>query len=498
MAEVELLLNRRQVLSGLALGAASVPAHAASRAVPVGAVLDAAQYGLNGDGITLNDAPLAAAFAAMANRRGGVLRLGTGTFLFSKPLIVPGGTVIEGGGIVATTLKCSSDVTGVAFASSGSRCGLRDLALEGTARKGIGLQVGDHDFTGGHYVRDVMIRGWATGTRLAGALWTTFDNTWFSENARGLDFNAGWSSGYSTTVAFRQCVFAANDYGGVTATNTPIMSSNISWLGCTIERNCRADPKRYPQMAFASGSYGISGFVIDGCYFEAGITPPPDAIRANGLNCGRISNCTFNDSTYAIRAIGGDAASYITIFANRFTASTAQNLHFEHAAEILAYCNAYGTAGSTLTGPGSGSISATALQSYGVSEGQWTPMLVGSTQPGSHIYRRRSGLYNRVGNQVTIRAHVAMLCVDGSMVGGLQIGGLPLAAAGPSGLPTVVNVSASGISHASGYSAFHGLIAPGANVVDIVEAGSAVRCANVSATSLGSNAELMLSATYLV
>ena len=113
-----------------------------------------------------------------------------------------------------------------------------------------------------------------------------------------------------------------------------------------------------------------------------------------------------------------------------------------------------------------------------------------------HAYVRQSGLYNRVGNQVMIRAHVAMLRVDGSMAGSLQIGGLPLAAAGPPGPPTVVSVSASGISHAPGYSAFHGLIAPGATVIDIVEAGSALRCPNVPAASLGANAELLLSATY--
>lgn len=372
MDRPELLLNRRELLSGVALGAGPLPTHpalASPAKLGADAIVDAAHYGVVGDGATLNDAQLAAALAAMASRHGGVLRLGVGTFLFSKALTLPGGTVLEGAGEGVTTLKCSTDVTGVTFSSHGSRCGLRALSLEGTGKKGVGLQVGDHDFTGGHHVRDVMIRGWATGTRLAGALWTTFDNTWFSENARGLDFNAGWNSGYSTTVAFRQCVFAANDYGGVTATNTPIMSSNVSCLGCTIERNCRVDPTKYPQMAFASGSYGISGFVIDGCYFEAGATPAPDAIQANGLNCGRISNCTFNHSRYAIRAVGGNAASCITIFGNRFTASTAQNLHFEHAAEILAYCNAYGTATSTLTGPGSGSINATALQSRGISEG---------------------------------------------------------------------------------------------------------------------------------
>ena len=328
-----------------------MPAHAADSAEPV---VDAAQYGFVGDGVTLNDASFAAALMAMGNRRGGVLRLGVGTFLFSKGLSIPPSTVLEGAGIGVTIRRCSTDVTGVTFPSHGSRCGLRALSLEGTKKKGVGLQIGDHDFTGGHHVRDVLIRGWAAGCRLAGALWTTFDNTTFTENARGLDFNAGWSSGYSTTIAFRQCIFSANDYGGVTATYTPVMSSSISWLGCTIERNCTSDPAKYPQMAFASGRYGISGFIIDGCYFEAGVKPPPDAIHANGLNCGRISNCIFNNCAYAIRdSAGGNAASRITIFGNRFTGSTAQNLHFELDTAILAFGNAYGTASNTITGPDS-------------------------------------------------------------------------------------------------------------------------------------------------
>ena len=494
MALADSLLSRRQVLSGGVIGAASLPAYA--NAPAPGAVVDAAQFGLVGDGAALNDTAFAAALAALTSQRGGVLRIGVGTFLFSKPITMPAGTVIEGAGMGVTILKCSAEVTGVTFPSSHSRCGLRALSLEGSGNKGTGLQIGDQDFTGNHHVRDVIIRGWATGTRLAGALWTTFDNTTFDQNGRGLDFNAGWSSGYSTTIAFRQCVFSANDYGGVTATNTPIMSSNVSWLGCTIERNCSADPRKYPQMAFASGSYGISGFIIDGCYFEAGGKSPPDAIRANGLNCGRISNCTFNDSTYAIRASGGNAASYIAIFGNRFTGSTAENLHFENDAEILAYCNAYGTAGNTLTGPGSGSLTATMLRSQTMHEGRWVPVVLGSMRPGSHRYTRQNGVYTRVGNQVTVHAHVATHSIDGLMHGNLQIGGLPLPAAERSGLSAVANVSASGIAHSPGYTAFHGLIAPDSTVIDIVEAGSAVRCSNVVAGSLGAGAELMLSATY--
>jgi hypothetical protein len=492
MDPTDALLSRRQLLSGLALGSAALPAQPPA----TGAILDAAQYGFLGDGAALNDAHFAAALAALAKQRGGVLRLGVGTFLFSKGFTIPGGTVLEGAGEGVTILKCSADVTGITFGSLGSRCGLRALSLEGTGKKGIGLQIGEHDFTGNHYVRDVIIRGWATGTRLAGALWTTFDNTVFDQNGRGLDFNAGWNSGYSTTIAFRQCVFSANDYGGVTATNTPIMSSNVSWLGCTIERNCSADPTKYPQMSFASGAYGISGFIIDGCYFEAGTKPPPDAIRANGLNCGRISNCTFNDSAYAIRTTGGNAAACIAIFGNRFTASTVQNLHFEHVNEILAFCNANGTASSTLTGPGSGSIAVASLQAQAMSEGQWTPTVGGTTRVGSHVYGRQAGHYNRVGNQVMLRGHVALLSVDRSMSGNLHIAGLPFAAADD--VSVVVSVSASGISHTPGYSAFHGLIAAKAAVIDIVEAGSSLRCRNVPVTSLGAEAELILSAAYTV
>jgi hypothetical protein len=495
------LLSRRELLAGIGLGAAALPAEgAAPQSAPPApsAVVEGAQYGFSGDGTTSNDAPFAAAFAALAKQSGGLLRLAPGTYRFSKPLMLPGGTVIEGAGMAVTVLACSDDITGVAFTSGRSRCGLRALSLEGTAKKGTGLQIGDHDFTGNHHVRDVLIRGWAVGCRLAGALWTTFDNVTFDANGRGLDFNAGWGSGYSTTVAFRQCVFSANDYGGVTASNTPIMSSTISWLGCTIERNCRADPAKYPQMAFASGAYGISGFVIDGCYFEAGGKPPPDAIHANGLRCGRISNCNFYDSAYAIRDVVGGAASYITIFGNRFVGSTAQNIRFERDTQILAYCNADGGAPGTLTGPGSGSLNATALQSHLVSEGEWMPVLVGSACSGCHGYVRQSGLYNRVGNQVMIRAHITTLSVDRSMSGHLRIGGLPFTAAGPPGLPAIVSVSASGVTHARGYSALHGLIAPGGTAVELIETGSAVRSAHLPSSSVAGGAEFILSATYIV
>lgn len=491
-------VSRRQVLSGVALGAAAFPAFGATPAAAAGAIVDGAQYGLVGDGVTPNDVHFAAAFAALDGQHGGVLRLAPGTYQFSKPLALPAGTAIEGAGMAVTTLRCTADVVGVTFPSSRSRCGLRALSLEGTGKKGTGLQIGEQDFTGNHHVRDVLIRGWAVGCRLAGALWTTFDSVTFDGNGRGLDFNAGWSGGYSTTIAFRQCVFSANDYGGVTATNTPIMSSSISWLGCTIERNCRADPGRYPQMAFASGDYGISGFVIDGCYFEAGGKPPPDAIHANGLRCGCISNCNFYDSAYAIRDTSGGNASYIAIFGNRFVGSTAQNLRFERDTEILAYCNAHGGAGSTLTGPGSGTIAATALHSQAISEGHWTPTLAGSVRSGAHGYVKQSGYYNRLGNQVTVHAHLAIDRIDEAMSGNLLVSGLPLASAGASGLSAVVSISASGLAHGACYTSFQGLIAPNATTIAIVETGSGVRRANVPTASVGAGAEIMLSATYTV
>jgi Pectate lyase superfamily protein len=491
---MDALINRRQVLSGVALSVATLPV---AGAVPASgaALVDATQFGCVGDGSTINDAALAAALAALTAQHGGVLRLGTGTFLFSHPIEVPAGSIIEGAGMGVTILRCTADITGVTFSSAHSRCGLQALSLEGTGNKGTGLQIGDHDFTGNHHVRDVIIRNWGTGVRLAGALWTTFDNTIFDANGRGLDFNAGWNSGYSTTIAFRQCVFSANDFGGVTATHTPIMSSNVSWLGCTIERNCHADPGRYPQMAFASGQYGISGFLIDGCYFEAGMKPPPDAIRADGLNCGRISNCTFNDSTYAIRTAGANAASRIVIFGNRFTGSTAQNLHLEQAVEVLAYCNAYGTAGNTLTGPGSGSLTASALHAD-ATDHEWTPELVGSDAPGAHIYCMQSGRYRQLADQVTLHAHVAVSVLDGSVSGTLRVAGLPVPAR-RSALVSVVNVSASGFLNAPGYTAFQGLIHPGSSCIELVETGSGLVRRPLLAASLRPNTELLLSASYL-
>jgi hypothetical protein len=491
------LFDRRWLLSGVALGAATLPLYAAP-ATTVNAFIEASQYALVGDGKTVNDAQFAAAFAALTTQGGGVLRLGVGTYLFSKTLVIPAGSVIEGGGMGVSILKCTADITGVTFPSQHSRCGLRALSLEGTGQRGTGLQIGDHEFTGNHHVRDVIIRGWATGTRLAGALWTTFDNTVFDQNGRGLDFNAGWSSGYSTTVAFRQCVFSANDYGGVTATYTPITSSCISWLGCTIERNCHADPTKYPQMAFTSGSYGILGFIIDACYFEAGTNPPPDAIRANGLHCGRISNCNFYDSTYAIcDTAGGDAATRIAIFGNGFVGSIKQNLHFEHDSEIVAFCNAYGKASNTLTGPGSGSIfGAPQHAAQTTREGEWTPTLVGSIHPGSHSYDRCGGTFSRIGNQVTIHAQLRLQQLDRSMSGNLQISGLPLRSAGSAELPAVVSIAASGVRHAPGYSAFHGLIAPRGASIEIVESGSGVPCVKVPSTSIAADMELSISATY--
>ena len=159
---------------------------------------------------------------------------------------------------------------------------------------------------------------------------------------------------------------------------------------------------------------------------------------------------------------------------------------------------------STSLRPGPRSVGPNSLDVNGVllaqsvNEGRWTPTLIGATKRGEHSYARQIGLYNRVGNQVMIRAQLAMAAVDRSMSGNLQVGGLPLRAAGPEGLCAVASLAASGISHTPGYSAFLGLISPGSTVADIVEVGSAVPRASVATTSLGGAAELMLSATYTV
>ena len=56
-------------------------------------------------------------------------------------------------------------------------------------------------------------------------------------------------------------------------------------------------------------------------------------------------------------------------------------------------------------------------------EGDWTPVIIGSTTAGTGTYTSQSGTYTKIGRQVTIRGYVDWTAHTGT--GALRISGLP-------------------------------------------------------------------------
>lgn len=59
--------------------------------------------------------------------------------------------------------------------------------------------------------------------------------------------------------------------------------------------------------------------------------------------------------------------------------------------------------------------------------GIFTPTIKGSTTAGAHTYSQQQGKYTKIGNQVFFSLNIIITAKDGTMAGGVQIGGLPFA-----------------------------------------------------------------------
>lgn len=73
-------------------------------------------------------------------------------------------------------------------------------------------------------------------------------------------------------------------------------------------------------------------------------------------------------------------------------------------------------------------------------EGSWTPVLVGSTTPGSHTYSTQTGSYVRIGKICFARFSFTVSSKDAAMSGSIRITGLPFAAASTSTGSTITEM----------------------------------------------------------
>lgn len=106
--------------------------------------------------------------------------------------------------------------------------------------------------------------------------------------------------------------------------------------------------------------------------------------------------------------------------------------------------------------------------------GSWTPVLAGSTTPGTHTYSVQSGSYEKIGRLVIARFNVAITALGGTQAGNWTITGLPFvntATANDTGRCYITSMT--GVTLTASYTFLAGNIPSSASAVNLVQNGSA-------------------------
>jgi hypothetical protein len=129
--------------------------------------------------------------------------------------------------------------------------------------------------------------------------------------------------------------------------------------------------------------------------------------------------------------------------------------------------------------------------------GTWTPVLAGSTTPGSPTYSLQQGDYVVVGRMCTIWCEIEITAWGGSPAGNIAITGLPFAAAS---IGSVVvfpgTLIADGLTLDSGYTQMGVEIVNGSATAYLVENGSNKSYGNVAVGNLSTSGLLTFTLTY--
>lgn len=490
-------LSNAQVLSQVGAVDNRTPAEIAAGVTPVNYAyeprveIDGARHGFIGDDATNNDAAWTATRAVLVSLGGGILRLAPGTYRFTSQISLPINSIIEGCGSANTVLKCTANITAVLVSSSSARNSLRSLTLQGNAKTGTGIQIGDTNFTGVHRFQDLYVQGFAVGVRLAAALWTQFENVYITLNTVGVDFNAGGGAVYSTTVSFLRCVIDNNDLQGIKASFVPVNNSVIGLYHCTVQENCKSNTA-LPQMRFSDATGGARGLVLDNLYGESA-TVGIDFCDLANCNSWRVTNGYVNGAKDAFKDSIGGSCSQGLIALNQAVALTGKFVNIATAIDVCEMQNSF--AGSiTLTGVGCRSLSGNGIASWGALTTPFVPTMKGAGTAGAPTYTLQSGLYSKVGNIVCFEVRVS-ISAKGGMVGGISLEGLPLAKVTDVGVPAIFAAHMDGITVSGGNTAFHVELPSGSTSLQLFQSGSAA-AAQIIDTALAAATTIIVSGSY--
>lgn len=334
-------------------------------------ILDGERYGFVGDNATLNNTAMAKAIAVCTVNNGGILMLKPGTYLFSAGFELPESMQIWGSGMLSTTLKANGAFTLCLLGSAdSSRNVLRDLTLQGTSKTGTGIQIGDTSFSGQHKFDNVRVTAFATGVRLAGALWSKFISCLIDYNDIGVDYYAGWASGYSNAIDFYASVVASNDKSGIAATYTPVRNIGFTYIGGSVEQNGSEAPATYPQIVLGA----LAHFQIKTYIEYAASAPRPDGINVSSASNGEIAGTYFSGTgTGVISSSAG--SSLIYIHHCDFNATTTKCIDMPSCTQVTAFHNEYDTT-NTIDGSNSSDVVGAMV---GLVKGSFTATLTGCT-----------------------------------------------------------------------------------------------------------------------
>jgi len=130
--------------------------------------------------------------------------------------------------------------------------------------------------------------------------------------------------------------------------------------------------------------------------------------------------------------------------------------------------------------------------------GAWTPVLAGTTTPGTHTYNIQKGTYQRRGNLVHVQGTIDISSKDATWAGNVKVTGLPFAQTNISNDNATVSMALwSGFTLAASYQVLSGIISPAGNEINLRKSGSGVALTTVPVSEVpGSVASLYFNFSY--
>lgn len=136
---------------------------------------------------------------------------------------------------------------------------------------------------------------------------------------------------------------------------------------------------------------------------------------------------------------------------------------------------------------------------FAVSEGSWTPVLQGSTTPGTQTYSTQIGRYIRYGNVVTVIARITMSAKDAATAGDIRVGGLPFTIRNVAGSAPCANIGLlSNINLAAGQSQFGIIGIINSIQASLVSMGDNVATTTIVAADISNTSDVAMTMTYFI